>query len=122
MQYKYLGNQEIIASRLGLGCMGMSDFYVLRNDAESIATIHRAFDMGINFLDTVDVYGPFHNEELVGKAIKGKRGKVVLATIFGFVRGTDDPTDSRIDGSPDYVKSACDASLKSLGVDVIDLY
>jgi aryl-alcohol dehydrogenase-like predicted oxidoreductase len=107
MQYKYLGNQEIIASRLGLGCMGMSDFYGLRNDAESIATIHRALDMGINFLDTADAYGPFHNEELIGKAIKGKREKVALATKFGFVRNTNNPTDIRIDGSPEYVRSAC---------------
>jgi aryl-alcohol dehydrogenase-like predicted oxidoreductase len=101
--------------------MGMSEFYGPRDEAESIAAIHRALDLGINFLDTADIYGPFTNEELVGKAIRGRREKVVLATKFGIVRG-DDPNSRAINGRPDYVRASCEGSLRRLGVNVIDLY
>ena len=122
MEQRQLGGQGLRTSALGLGCMGMSEFYGKGDDTESVATIQRALDLGITFLDTSDMYGPFRNEELVGRAIRGRREIVVLATKFGIVRSATDPTLRRIDGSPAYVKQACDASLGRLGVQHIDLY
>lgn len=119
MQTRKLGKLEV--SALGLGCMGMSEFYGPTDETEGIATIHRALELGVTLLDTADMYGPFKNEELVGKAIRDRRDKVILATKCGIVR--DEKGGMRgINGSPDYIRSACDASLKRLGIDVIDLY
>lgn len=121
MEQRRLGAQGLVVSAMGLGCMGMSEFYGDRDDAESVATIHRALELGITFLDTADVYGPFTNEELVGRAIRDRRDQVVLATKFGNVRGPDGSW-AGINGRPEYVRQACEGSLARLGVDQIDLY
>jgi aryl-alcohol dehydrogenase-like predicted oxidoreductase len=122
MQRRRLGRNGPEVSALGLGCMGMSEFYGPRDDAESIATIHHALDRGLDFLDTADVYGPYINEDRVGRAIADRRDEVVLATKFGFVRDPADPSKRQVDGSPKHVREACEASLKRLGVETIDLY
>ena len=121
MKTRKLGNQGLEVSELGLGCMGMSEFYGNSDDQEAIATIHHALDLGVTFLDTADMYGPFTNEKLVGRAIEDRRDRVILATKFGNVRSADGGWLG-ISGKPQYVQQACDASLQRLGVDVIDLY
>ena len=120
MKTRKLG--PLTVSALGLGCMGMSEFYGQRDDTESIATLHRALELGVTLLDTADMYGPFINEELVGRAIVGKRERVVLATKCGIVRDPSDPTKRGINGTARYIRESCEASLRRLGVDVIDLY
>src|SRR4030095_10560321 len=121
MSQRKLGSQGLVVSMQGLGCMGMSEFYGPRDDAESIATIHRALELGCNFLDTANVYGPHTNEELVGRAVAGKRDQYVLATKLGIVRDPNDPTKRGVSGKPDYVRECCDASLRRLGIDGNDL-
>lgn len=121
MKMREMGRSGIPVSAVGLGCMGMSEFYAGATETESIATIHHALDLGVNFLDTADMYGPFKNEELVGRAIRGRRNQVVLATKFGNVRGAGG-SFLGVNGKPEYVRACCEGSLKRLGVDHIDLY
>ena len=122
MKFRTLGPHGPKVSALGLGCMGMSDFYGARDDAVSIATIHLALDLGVTLLDTADVYGPFTNETLVGRAIRDRRDRVFLATKFGFIRDPNDPARRGISGRPEYVRASCEASLQRLGTETIDLY
>ncbi|WP_259015503.1 aldo/keto reductase [Emticicia fluvialis] len=122
MKQSKLGNQGLVASQMGLGCMGMSEFYGNSDDTESLRTINHAIDAGINLLDTSDIYGPFKNEVLLGKVLKERRHEVVLATKFGIVRSATDPTVRGFNGTPEYCKKACDNSLQRLGIDTIDLY
>ncbi|RSK41235.1 aldo/keto reductase [Hymenobacter perfusus] len=122
MKNRTLGQSGLKVSSLGLGCMGMSDFYGARNDEESIRTIHRALDLGVTFFDTADMYGPFTNEELLGRALKGRRAEVVIATKFGIQRDPNNPEKRGINGRPEYVRQACEDSLRRLGTDHINLY
>lgn len=121
IQQRQLGSQGLVVSTMGLGCMGMSEFYGPTDEKESIATIHQALELGVNFLDTADMYGPFTNEELVGRAIRGHRDQFILATKFGIQRSSD-PMQRNINGRPEYVRAACEGSLKRLGIETIDLY
>jgi aryl-alcohol dehydrogenase-like predicted oxidoreductase len=122
MDDRGLGGQGLVVAELGLGCMGMSEFYGATDEPEAVATIHRALELGITLLDTADVYGPFTNEQLVGRAIAGRRDEVILATKFGIVRDPEDPAARSVNGRPEYVLKSCDASLRRLAVDHIDLY
>ncbi len=122
MQTRTLGRSGLHVSALGLGCMGMSDFYGQPDDAESLRTLHRAQELGLTFFDTADMYGPYKNEELLGRAFKGRRANIVLATKFGIVRDPNEPAKRGINGRPEYVRAACEASLRRLGTDYIDLY
>lgn len=122
MKTRKLGTHGLVVSALGLGCMGMSEFYSGRDDRESTATIHRALDLGVTLLDTADMYGPYLNEELVGRALQGRREGVVIATKFGIVRDAKNPNVRGVNGKPDYVRSSCEGSLRRLKVDTIDLY
>ncbi|MGI8671038.1 MAG: aldo/keto reductase [Luteitalea sp.] len=122
MQTRTLGPDRIPVSALGLGCMGMSDFYGPRDDAQSVATIDKAVELGVTLFDTADMYGPFTNERLVGQALAPHRGRVLIATKFGIVRDPADPSRRGVNGRPEYVRASCDASLQRLGVDTIDLY